>query len=72
MKIRRATALDADEIARIVNAAFEIEQEFRRGDRTSSAEVLTSISMEHEIFLVAEVGGQLVGAVEVRLDGEAG
>jgi ribosomal protein S18 acetylase RimI-like enzyme len=72
MKIRRATALDADEIARIVNAAFEIEQEFRRGDRTSSAEVLTSISMEHEIFLVAEDGGRLVGAVEVRLDGEAG
>ena len=72
MKIGQATALDAGEIARIINAAFEIEQEFRRGERTSSPEVLTSISMQHEIFLVAEDGGRLVGAVEVRVDGEAG
>src|SRR2546422_6073338 len=72
MKIRRATALDADEIARIINAAFEIEQEFRRGERTSSSEVLSSISMRNELFLVAEDGGRLVGAVEVRVDGDTG
>jgi len=30
MKIRQATASDADEIVRIINAAFEIEQEFRK------------------------------------------
>ena len=44
MKIRQATASDADEIARIINAAFEIEREFRRGERTSPSEVLTSMS----------------------------
>ena len=72
MKIRSATVSDADEIARIINAAFEIEREFRRGERTSPSEVRTSISMRHEILLVAEEGGRLVGAVEVRVDGDAG
>ena len=70
MKIRRATEPDADEIARIINAAFEIEREFRRGERTSPSEILTS--MTDEIFLVAEGGGRLVGAVEVRVEGDAG
>src|SRR5437899_1154365 len=51
MEIRRATASDADEIARIINAAFEMEREFRRGERTSPSEVRTSISMRHEILL---------------------
>src|SRR5882762_11001694 len=72
MKIRKATASDADEIARIINAAFEIEREFRRGERTSPSEVLTSMSRNHEIFLVAEEGDRLTGAVEVRVDGDAG
>jgi len=72
MKIRQATASDADEIARIINAAFEIEREFRRGERTSPSEVLTSMSRNHEIFLVAEEGDRLTGAVEVRVDGDAG
>src|SRR5256714_12014190 len=72
MKIRSATVSDADEIARIINAAFEIEREFRPGERTSPSEVLTSISQKHGIFVVAEDEGRLVGAVEVRVDGEAG
>jgi ribosomal protein S18 acetylase RimI-like enzyme len=72
MKIRPATASDADDIARIINAAFEIEREFRRGERTSPSDVLTSISTRHEIFFVAEEDGRLVGAVEVRVDGAAG
>src|SRR5256885_16424170 len=72
MKIRQATASDADKVARIINVAFEIEREFRRGERTSPPEVVTSISMKHDIFLVAEDRGRLVGAVEVRGDGEAG
>ena len=36
--IREATKDDAAAIARIVNAAFVVEQEFRPGDRTSPAE----------------------------------
>src|SRR5207237_8309825 len=72
MKIRYATVSDADEIARIINAAFEIEREFRRGERTSPSEVLTSISEKRGIFLVTEVEGRLLGAVQVRVDGDAG
>src|SRR5438445_6862314 len=72
MKIRHATVSDAGQIVRIINAAFEIEREFRRGERTSPSEVLTSISEKHGIFLVAEDEGRLVGAVEVRVEGNAG
>jgi predicted N-acetyltransferase YhbS len=72
MMIRQAAATDADEVARIINAAFEIEREFRRGERTSAAEILASLSMNRGIFLVAEDGGRLIGAVEVRADGDAG
>ena len=72
MKIRQATASDAAEIARIINAAFEIERDFRRGERTSPSEVLASMSRKREIFLVAEDGGGLVGAVEVRVESDAG
>jgi len=44
MQIRRASAADADGIARIINAAFEIERSFRRGPRTSPAEVLAMMT----------------------------
>src|SRR3989442_10369970 len=72
MKIRHATVSDAGQIVRIINAAFEIEREFRRGERTSPPEVLISISEKHGIFLVAEDEGRLLGAVEVRVEGDAG
>src|SRR5882724_879002 len=72
MKIRQAATADADEVARIINAAFEIEREFRRGERTSASGILASLSMKQGIFLVAEDGGRLIGAVEVRVDGDAG
>jgi ribosomal protein S18 acetylase RimI-like enzyme len=70
MRIRQAIASDASEIARIINAAFEIEREFRRGDRTSPSEVLGT--MNRATFLVAEEANRLVGAVEVRIDGREG
>jgi ribosomal protein S18 acetylase RimI-like enzyme len=68
--IRRATGADAGEIARIINAAFEIEREFRQGDRTSASEIHGL--MNRDAFLVAEHGGRLIGAVEVRVRGETG
>jgi hypothetical protein len=33
--IRPALESEVEEIARIINAAFEVEREFRRGERTS-------------------------------------
>ena len=71
MQIRRAIAEDVDEIARIVNAAFEIERSFRRGPRTSPAEVVAMMSGD-SVFLVAHEDGRLLGAVEVRARGQEG
>lgn len=68
--IRRATDVDAEEVARIINAAFEIEREFRRGDRTSASDIRRL--MDRETFLVAEQRGRLIGAVEVRMEGATG
>ncbi len=68
--IRLATAAEADEIARIINAAFEIEREFRQGERTSPAEIRKL--MNRETFLVVEQMGRLIGVVEVRIEGTIG
>jgi ribosomal protein S18 acetylase RimI-like enzyme len=68
--IRRATATEAEEIARIINAAFEIERELRHGDRASPRAIRKL--MERETFLVAVEGDRLVGAVQVRVEGTNG
>ena len=68
--IRWAKEVEAAQIARIINAAFEIEREFRQGERTSVSEIRELI--ERESLLVAERDGALIGAVEVRVAGPTG
>lgn len=68
--IRLATTADAAAIARIVNAAFVVEQEFRPGDRTSAAEIAGLVA--RDAFLVAEEQGQVTAAVHVRTSGAKG
>jgi ribosomal protein S18 acetylase RimI-like enzyme len=68
--IREATKDDAADIARIVNAAFLVEQEFRPGDRTSQAEIAALI--ERRQMLVCDQGGHLIGAVQVSVKDKAG
>ena len=68
--IRWARPSEAEEIARIINVAFEVEREFRRGDRTTAGEIRELI--ERGSILVFEEGGRLIGAVEVRVTGSAG
>ncbi|MFL5250545.1 MAG: GNAT family N-acetyltransferase [Myxococcales bacterium] len=68
--IRRAEERDAGEIARVINAAFEVEREFRQGARTSPGEV--SRLIERDVILVAEQDGRLVGAVHTVVDGATG
>lgn len=68
--IRVGRSDEAGEIARIINAAFEIEREFRHGDRTSAGEIVAL--MGRETFLVSEDSGRLAGVVEVRADGAEG
>jgi ribosomal protein S18 acetylase RimI-like enzyme len=68
--IRRATKADAPPIASVINAAFEVEREFRKGERTSVAEILSLL--ERDTFLVAEQEGRIAGAVDVRTSGAVG
>ena len=68
--IRRATASDASDIARVVNAAFQVEREFRHGDRTSPAEIRALL--EKDPILVADVHGAIAGVVHVRVTGSVG
>ena len=68
--IRRADTRDAAEIARIINAAFEVERDFRQGERTSPAEIAKLL--ERDAFFVAEEGGRLIGAVHTSVDGATG
>jgi predicted N-acetyltransferase YhbS len=69
--IRTATPADAEGIAGVVNAAFEIERPLRTGgDRTSSQQVRDL--MQRDAFFVAEHGGEIIGAVYVRIAGNTG
>src|SRR5436853_5425592 len=70
MRIRRATPAEAEEVTRLINAAFEVEREFRKGDRTSESEV--QALMDKETILAAEQDGRLIGVVEVRVRGDTG
>ena len=67
---RNATQRDADGIARLVNAAFLVEQFFIERDRTNPATVLSL--MEKGKFLVAEDAANLVGCVHFELRGKRG
>jgi len=68
--IRWAKEGEAEQIAGIINAAFEVEREFRQGERTSVSGIRELI--ERESLLVAERDGALIGAVEVRVAGPTG
>ena len=68
--MRPAKADDLPHIARIINAAFEVEREFREGARTSAEEIAKLL--EHDVFFVAEQDGRLVGAVHTSIDGVTG
>ncbi|HVH87335.1 MAG TPA: GNAT family N-acetyltransferase, partial [Terriglobales bacterium] len=70
LTICRATQREVAEIAAIVNAAFQIESNFRAGERTSAAEI--SRLMESSTFLVAREGETVFGAVQVRIKGTSG
>jgi ribosomal protein S18 acetylase RimI-like enzyme len=68
--IRRATPSDASDIARVINAAFQVEREFRHGDRTSPTKIRALLQKDQ--ILVAELDGAIAGAVHVRVTGPVG
>jgi GNAT superfamily N-acetyltransferase len=69
-RIRQAVEGDIAEIVAVVNAAFQVESEFRAGDRTSLADI--SRLMQSSMFLVAAEDESVVGAVLVRITGATG
>jgi GNAT superfamily N-acetyltransferase len=70
MSIRVAHVGDAENIVRIVNAAFVVEKFFVDRDRTTLAEVLRSMGMG--VYLIEEIEGGLAACVYVEVRGERG
>ena len=68
--IRRANEADVPGIVRVINEAFEVEREFRKGDRTSAAEI--GALLARDMFLVSERDGRVDAAVHVRVTGSIG
>ncbi len=67
---RIADASDAPAVARLVNAAFLVEQFFIERDRTNPATVRAL--MQKGKFLLAEEGSTLLGCIYFELQGERG
>lgn len=67
---RVAGAEDVEELARLINAAFVVEQPFIEGERIDPAGVREYLRKGK--FLVAEDAAGLVGCVYVELRGERG
>ena len=70
ISLRIATQSDSAAIARLVNAAFLVEQFFIERDRTNPATVRGL--MEKGKFLLAEDGPDLLGCVFFEIRGERG
>jgi predicted N-acetyltransferase YhbS len=69
--IRPAGEQDAERIAAVVNAAFEVERPMRASGERTSAEGVRD-EMQHGAFFIAEQQGRLVGSVLVRITGTTG
>jgi ribosomal protein S18 acetylase RimI-like enzyme len=70
IQTRAAEPEDAENIARLVNAAFRPERFFVDGDRTNPEKV--RVLLQKGKFLLVEEAGALVGCVYVELHGERG
>ena len=69
-RIRTAAQSDVDTLARLINAAFRVEQPFIEGDRINPDGVRAY--MEKGKFLLAEDATGLAGCVYVELRGDRG
>lgn len=63
--IRQAGAADVDAITRVINAAFQVERFFKRGDRTSTDRVRAL--MTKGTMLVADAGGDVIASVYTEI-----
>ena len=72
LSIDIGTADDAKEIARVVNAAFEVERHMRVPGRERTSEENIRELMQADTFFVAEQDGRIVGTVLTRISGTTG
>jgi N-acetylglutamate synthase-like GNAT family acetyltransferase len=70
MHLRHATTDDADSLARVINAAYRVEDFFKIGDRIDAAGVRDE--MARGTFLLLEDDHGLAGCVYVKVTGELG
>jgi GNAT superfamily N-acetyltransferase len=70
LRVRLAGLADAEPLARLINAAFCVEQPFIEGDRTDPDGVRAY--MKKGKFLLAEDAAGLAGCVYVELRGDRG
>src|SRR6266478_8377814 len=70
LRLRTAVLADVEALARLINAAFRVEQTFIEGDRTNPDGVRAY--MEKGKFLLAEDAAGLAGCVYVELRGDRG
>jgi GNAT superfamily N-acetyltransferase len=68
--IRLAQDNDVDSLSRLINAAFRVEEQFIKGDRTNPDGVRGYMAKGN--FLVAEDSAGLAGCVYVELRGDRG
>ena len=70
VSIRTATSADIPALARLINAAFAVEQFVFAGDRINAEE--THAFMDKGAFLIAEGGAGFAGCVYVEIHGDRG
>jgi GNAT superfamily N-acetyltransferase len=69
-QIQQANESNIVDIVSVVNDAFQVETDFRAGDRTSTDEVAQLV--HHGQLLIAIHDQQVAGVVFVRVDGTTG
>lgn len=73
--IELATGADCDSLAALINAAYRVEDFFKVGDRTDSAEIRQLMEQQH-FFVVRDedegANNPLRGCVYVAIDGTGG
>jgi GNAT superfamily N-acetyltransferase len=69
--VRRAADSDVPAITRLVNRAYQVEDFFVDGPRTSEAEI-ARLAAAHQLVVLDGAGGGLAAAIQVDASGERG
>jgi GNAT superfamily N-acetyltransferase len=69
---RRAGPDDIDDIVRVVNRAYRVEDFFVTGDRTDPRDITERMSNPHACFLVIDDSSHLAASVYVEVRGKRG